>query len=181
MRSTRAVLVVLLVALIVAAVGGVILWPKGSTSQALTSEDPVTIRAPDIMPAHVGPTAAPTTTTVPATTTTAAPSTTVTTAVHAQPRPAPAPVLQTQPVPGGVSAFLQCVRWHESGNQYHAGSAGAYGILVSTWQNRTLGYSARYGTATAGAASEAAQDAAARDLFARYGPKPWSTRHLCGM
>lgn len=172
MRPTRRAFLLAMLVLILAAGGGLILRSPSRPTLAVASEDPVTIRAADIMPAHVGVTVAPTTTEPPTTT---APTTTTTRAPS--PRVAsPAPVAPS----GGVSAFLQCVRWHESGNQYHAGSAGAYGILVSTWTNRTLGYSARYGTSTAGAASEAAQDAAARDLFARYGSKPWSTRRLCG-
>lgn len=128
----------------------------------------------------------------PTTSTTAAPTTTTTAPrppVTVKPKPKTT-TTRPAPKPGDVArglapnAFLACVaRWESGGGgtpQYHAGPAGAYGILVSTWTNRTLGYSTRYGTSTAGAASDADQDAAALDLFQRYGTKPWTTRSKCG-
>lgn len=100
-------------------------------------------------------------------------TTTTTTAQPATPR-APRPKLSVRPVPTHQtdSSFQACVKWRESGNNYRASSAGAYGILPSTW--RGLGRSG-----TAGSASPAEQDAAFWQLYARDGVRPWRPYDGC--
>jgi len=65
---------------------------------------------------------------------------------------------------------------HESGDQYNnpAEPSGAYGILQSTASQEGLPWPVSN-------ASSAAQDAAALDLYAKYGWNPWSTAPGCGL
>ncbi|HEY2563978.1 MAG TPA: hypothetical protein VGI44_09725 [Acidimicrobiales bacterium] len=69
-----------------------------------------------------------------------------------------------------------CIREHESGDQYNNPSepSGAYGILESTASEEGLPW-------PVSSASPAAQDAAALDLYAKYGWSPWSTAPGCGL
>ena len=71
-----------------------------------------------------------------------------------------------------MSAFEQCVAWHESGDNPAASSAGMFGILPSTWAS--LGY-----PGTAGEASVAMQKAAFDRLYAQYGTSPWAPYDGC--
>jgi hypothetical protein len=74
------------------------------------------------------------------------------------------------------TADWQCIRIHESGDNYNNPNmpSGAYGILISTWQS--FGYSGwPY------EAAPAVQDALALRLHAMYGFDPWSSRFACGL
>jgi hypothetical protein len=84
-------------------------------------------------------------------------------------QPAAAP---GQPLTTGMSAFEQCVAWHESGDNPTASSAGLFGILPATWGQ--LGYSG-----TAGQASVALQKVAFQRLYAEYGTSPWAPYDGC--
>ena len=77
-----------------------------------------------------------------------------------------------QPLTAGMSAFEQCVAWHESGDNPTASSAGLFGILPATWGQ--LGYSG-----TAGQASVALQKVAFQRLYAEYGTSPWAPYDGC--
>src|SRR5580692_5103224 len=79
----------------------------------------------------------------------------------------PQPATVTQPLTSGMSAFEQCVAWHESGDNPTASSAGLFGILPATWAQ--LGY-----PGTAGQASVALQKVAFSRLYAQYGTSPWA-------
>lgn len=179
---------------LIVAVGAVIIGAALWGGQWLEGDDSVTVSASEAMPLdgdawplpttaepdmprHVGGTTSTTPPPPPTTTTTHAPkvirpSTTTTT----RPKPAAGDVARGL----APNAFLACVAKWESGSRYDSVGGGMYGIIDSTWQNRTLGYSARYGTAHSWHASPAAQDEAALDLFRRYGTKPWTTRGKCG-
>ena len=93
--------------------------------------------------------------------------------------PAPPPPPPPPPPTDATSTATtdwQCIRVHESGDEYNDPSrpSGAYGILVSTW--RSFGYSGwPY------EAAPAIQDALALRLYAEYGWQPWSTRYVCGL
>ncbi|MGA8371986.1 MAG: hypothetical protein WB765_17780, partial [Acidimicrobiales bacterium] len=69
-----------------------------------------------------------------------------------------------------------CIRLWESGDRYNDPSApsGAYGILQSTAASEGLAW-------PVSSDSPASQDAAALDLYAKYGWSPWSTRTICGL
>jgi hypothetical protein len=82
------------------------------------------------------------------------------------------PATASQPLTSGMSAFEQCVAWHESGDNPTASSAGLFGILPATWAQ--LGYSG-----TAGQASVALQKVAFSRLYAQYGTSPWATYDGC--
>jgi hypothetical protein len=82
------------------------------------------------------------------------------------------PATVTQPLTAGMSAFEQCVAWHESGDNPTASSAGLFGILPATWSQ--LGYSG-----TAGQASVALQKVAFSRLYAQYGTSPWAPYDGC--
>lgn len=106
---------------------------------------------------------------------------TTTTSKPTPPSPPPSPPSTTKPKPaplaqaprtGGAEAFRQCVFLRESGNNYHVGFAGGYGILTATWHS--LGYSGQ-----AGDASPAQQDEAFWRLFAKYGTRPWQPYDGC--
>ena len=75
-----------------------------------------------------------------------------------------------------ATADWQCIRVHESGDQYNSAAApsGAYGILISTW--RSFGYSGWPYEAPA-----SVQDHVALELYARFGWEPWSSRFACGL
>ncbi|HEX4082436.1 MAG TPA: transglycosylase family protein, partial [Acidimicrobiales bacterium] len=95
-------------------------------------------------------------------------------AVPAPPPPPPPP--PPTDATSTTTADWQCIRVHESGDEYNdaARPSGAYGILVSTW--RSFGYSGwPY------EAAPAVQDALALRLYAEYGWHPWSTRYACGL
>jgi hypothetical protein len=176
MRSTYRAFVVGLLVLILVAGAAVILWPSSGETLIVHGEDQVTSAEPVAMPER-WPQVHVTTTTTPPTTTTSSPPPPQTTTTTRAPRPA-SPAAPVEPV--NVSAFLRCVAKYESGSNYASVGGGMYGIIDSTWRNSTLGYSARYGTAHSWQASPAAQDAAATDLYRRYGSRPWSTRSRCG-
>jgi len=75
-----------------------------------------------------------------------------------------------------ATADWQCIRVHESGDNYNNANmpSGAYGILMSTWQS--FGYSGwPY------QASPAVQDALALRLHGEDGFGPWSSRFACGL
>ena len=101
-------------------------------------------------------------------------------AIGAIPVAAPAPPPPPPPPPTDATSTAttdwQCIRVHESGDEYNDPSrpSGAYGILASTW--RSFGYSGwPY------EAAPAVQDALALRLYAEYGWQPWSTRYVCGL
>jgi hypothetical protein len=88
---------------------------------------------------------------------------------------APPPV----PVTDATSVWTpdwQCIRIHESGDQYNSAAApsGAYGIIQETWQS--FGYGGWPYQAAA-----ATQNQVALELYNRYGWSPWSTRFACGL
>lgn len=109
-----------------------------------------------------------------------APSPVVESASTPAPQPPPAPVVVASS--GGSdststnTADWDCIRIHESGNRYNDPNApsGAYGILESTAAAEGLPWPVSN-------ASPAAQDAAALDLYAKYGWQPWSTAPMCGL
>jgi hypothetical protein len=75
-----------------------------------------------------------------------------------------------------ATADWQCIRVHESGDNYNNPDmpSGAYGILMSTWQsfgNSGWPYQA----------APAVQDALALRLYAEDGFDPWSSRFACGL
>ncbi len=118
----------------------------------------------------------------PATATPAAATPAVVTPAPA-PAPTPAPaapaVVAAPPVTDATStntADWQCIRVHESGDQYNSPSApsGAYGIISVTWHS--FGYSGWPYQAPA-----SVQDALALHLYNEYGWQPWSTRTVCGL
>lgn len=173
-NSTHRTWLCLALALTVVAAGALILRPRPGVRSAIADDVPVTVVS--------------TTVTVEPRTTEGAPPSTLpqvtvtTTSVKPTPAPPstprtlarPAPKVAPAPATGGSSgeAFRRCVLWRESGGDYHASSAGGYGILTSTW--RGLG---RPGTA--GAASPATQDAAFWQLYARDGVRPWRPYDHC--
>jgi hypothetical protein len=121
------------------------------------------------------PTASTTPTTTPVTPTTTPVTTPTTTPTTTPPVAAPPP----PPVTDATSvdtADWNCIRVHESGDQYNSPEApsGAYGILISTW--REFGYSGWPYEAPA-----SMQDQVALELYARYGWEPWSSRFACGL
>jgi hypothetical protein len=69
-----------------------------------------------------------------------------------------------------------CIRQMESGDMYNNPSepAGAYGIIQSTAAEEGLAW-------PVSSDPPAAQDAAALDLYAKYGWAPWSTAAACGL
>jgi hypothetical protein len=91
-------------------------------------------------------------------------------------RPAAAQVARPAASPAsmltGMSAFEQCVAWHESGDNPTASSAGLFGILPATWAS--LGYQG-----TAGDASVTMQKAAFDRLYAQDGTAPWAPYDGC--
>ena len=116
-------------------------------------------------------------------TTVPAPETTTTAPPEAPPVAAPAPqIAAVAPRTGGSDATSTgtadwaCIRWHESGDSYNDPSkpSGAYGILASTAASEGLPYPVSN-------AAPGAQDAAALDLYAKYGWAPWSTASICGL
>jgi hypothetical protein len=111
-----------------------------------------------------------TSTTVPVTPTTTPATTPTTTPPVAPPPP---PVTDATSV---STADWNCIRVHESGDQYNSPAApsGAYGILISTW--REFGYSGWPYEAPA-----SVQDHVALELYARFGWQPWSSRFACGL
>jgi hypothetical protein len=120
-------------------------------------------------------TVAPTTSTTPTTavvTPTTTPASTPTTTPTTTPPPPP-PVTDATSVD---TADWNCIRVHESGDQYNSPAApsGAYGILISTW--RSFGYSGWPYEAPA-----SVQDHVALELYARFGWQPWSSRFACGL
>jgi hypothetical protein len=114
-----------------------------------------------------------------------APAVTPVTTPVTTPPPAPTPVITVAAPTAAPSlsdatsvdtADWQCIRIHESGDQYNNPSApsGAYGILVSTWHD--FGYSGwPY------QAAPAVQDQLALRLYSMYGFHPWSSRYACGL
>jgi hypothetical protein len=126
------------------------------------------------IPKAVAPTT-PTASTTPTTTPVTPTTTPVTTPTTTPPVAAPPP----PPVTDATSvdtADWNCIRVHESGDQYNSPEApsGAYGILISTW--REFGYSGWPYEAPA-----SVQDQVALELYARYGWEPWSSRFACGL
>ena len=106
--------------------------------------------------------------------TTTAPSTTTTTTTAPPPPPPPPP--PPTDATSTTTADWQCIRVHESGDEYNdpARPSGAYGILEETW--RSYGYNGwPY------QAAPALQDALALKLYNEYGWQPWSTRFVCGL
>ena len=93
------------------------------------------------------------------------------------------PVVAVTPPPPPVTdatstntANWQCIRVHESGDEYNSSAApsGAYGIVEVTWHS--FGYSGWPYQAPA-----SVQDALALRLYNEYGWRPWSTRFVCGL
>jgi Transglycosylase-like domain len=159
----------------------------GSLSQAAA------VLAARIAPSPPAPAvvAAMTTPAVTTTTITITTSPTSITTAKAAPKPLPAPTVPptvpttvpapppTQPITDATSTDTpdwQCIRVHESGDQYNSPSApsGAYGIVSVTW--RSNGYEGWPYEAAA-----ATQDNLALKLFHEYGWQPWSTRFACGL
>jgi hypothetical protein len=70
----------------------------------------------------------------------------------------------------------QCIREAESGDMYNnpAEPAGAYGIIESTAAEEGLAW-------PVSSDPPAAQDAAALDLYAKFGWSPWTTAAGCGL
>lgn len=68
-----------------------------------------------------------------------------------------------------------CIRVHESGDNYSEHGGGAYQFEAGTWEAVT-GLSG-----TAQTYPPATQDAAALKLHAERGFEPWTTRTLCGL
>jgi Transglycosylase-like domain len=103
-------------------------------------------------------------------------------ATASAPPAAPIPAV-TPPPPPPISdatstdtADWQCIRIHESGDEYNnpARPSGAYGILLVTWRS--------FGMAGWPYEAEpAVQDAIALELYHRYGWVPWGTRFVCGL
>jgi hypothetical protein len=89
------------------------------------------------------------------------------------PPPPPVPVTDANSV---NTPDWMCIRIHESGDRYNSPAApsGAYGILLSTWQE--FGYSGWPYQAPA-----SVQDALALRLHQLYGFEPWSSRFACGL
>ena len=95
----------------------------------------------------------------------------------APPAPAPAPA---PPRPLGTQAFLDCVRWIESRDDYAAhnfegsGASGAYQFMPGTWNSiaRVTGRLDLVGMDPA-AASPGDQDAMAAALYEQQGSRPW--------
>ena len=122
---------------------------------------------------------------------TAAPTTAQAAPAAAPVAPAAATVTATPPVPpvtaapavvatndsnSVATADWQCIRVHESGDNYNNPNmpSGAYGILISTWES--FGYSGwPY------QAAPAVQDALALRLHGEDGFGPWSSRFACGL
>jgi hypothetical protein len=69
----------------------------------------------------------------------------------------------------------QCIRDHESGDNYAEHGGGAYQFEDGTWESVTglPGSAEDYPPAT--------QDAAALLLFSERGWEPWTTRWVCGL
>lgn len=150
--------------ILLAATGVLMLLAGRPAARAETGDDGVTIIGGEMVnPVVWSHMPVPTTTT----------TTTTVTTPPVQPRRAPTPHhLTVTPHSSAPADFQACVKWRESGNNYRASSAGAYGILVSTW--RGLG---RAGTA--GTATPAEQDAAFHQLYARDGVRPWRAYDGC--
>jgi hypothetical protein len=74
------------------------------------------------------------------------------------------------------TANWECIRTHESTDRYNDPSApsGAYGIIQQTAAAEGLPW-------PVSDASPAQQDAAALDLYAKYGWSPWETRTVCNL
>jgi len=108
----------------------------------------------------------------------AAPATQANSVGHAPPPtattqgPSPAAAPSSVSPTSGMSAFEQCVAWHESGDNPTASSAGMFGILPSTWASLGL-------PGTAGEASVAQQESAFDRLYAQYGEQPWAAYDGC--
>jgi hypothetical protein len=164
---------------------------KGSTLAASLSQ------AAAVLAARIAPPPSPRAVvaamTTPAVTTTTSPTGATTTTTTAKLAPKPVPVATvpptvattvpapppTQPITDATSTATgdwQCIRVHESGDQYNSPSApsGAYGIVTITW--RSNGY---YGWPYQ--ASATTQDGLALKLYHEYGWQPWSTRYACGL
>jgi hypothetical protein len=107
----------------------------------------------------------------------AAPVAPAATTVTAMPPVTAAPAVVTTNDSNSVAtADWQCIRVHESGDNYNNPNmpSGAYGILISTWQS--FGYSGwPY------QAAPAVQDALALRLHGEDGFGPWSSRFACGL
>ena len=140
---------------------------QATTTPAAATSTPATTAA---APATTTTAPAPTTTTPPPTA--PAPTTTTTTAPPPPPPPPPPPTDATST----TTADWQCIRVHESGDQYNSPAApsGAYGIIEETW--RSFGYNGWPYESTA-----ATQNALALKLYNEYGWQPWSTRYVCGL
>jgi hypothetical protein len=92
------------------------------------------------------------------------------------PAPAPAPAAVPQADSTSVNtADWDCIRRHESGDNYAEHGGGAYQFEIGTWHSITglAGSAQDYPAAT--------QDAAALKLHAERGWEPWSTRYVCGL
>ena len=92
------------------------------------------------------------------------------TAAAAEPPPPPTDATTT------ATADWQCIRVHESGDQYNSPAApsGAYGIVQVTWHSNGFnGWPYQ--------AAPAFQDALALKLYHEYGWGPWSSRSACGL
>lgn len=79
-----------------------------------------------------------------------------------------------------ASSILAKIKYCESGGNYQAQNAsssasGAYQFTTSTWKS----LSAAKGYATAASAPASVQDAAARELYAKYGTSPWAASSSC--
>ena len=123
------------------------------------------------------------------TSTAAAPSTTIAApAIAAQGSTAvPASTIAPTPIQGpsttdGVTdaestntADWECIRFHESSDNYGIGGGGAYQFESGTWQSTTglPGNAQDY--------PPAVQDAAALKLYSERGFEPWTTRFVCGL
>jgi hypothetical protein len=103
-------------------------------------------------------------------------------AASAVPTPAVAPAPSPPPPPpvsdatSTDTADWQCIRIHESGDQYNSSVApsGAYGLIPSTWAS--FGY-----TGWPYQAAASVQDGIALHLYNEFGWRPWSSAPACGL